>query len=429
MSLVFLRLDALSSVKLVSSDSSPENISSADDRGDEIARRFAYQWSYAAIIACGGLDSRSTIAEVFCEHHEDILVKLRTGKFIGIQVKTRQTDGDPFRASDEQVAGAVAKFAKLEHLFSSFFDQYRLATNHHFVSGRKNGTCLPYLIELATQTSNVDAMQAILDRYVGSVARRADVSHSDTLSALKKTVCDASLPKLENIKQELCDAIHESYMPAREATLGILRQAANRLEEEAGRAARLDPQNLLPRYLTVSPSSLEDAERRKIDGKRLTVERVRGVLDAVLTDEPILRPGVSEPATAIEGRTRLEKKLNAGGLSVVSINAAKDLDAAALSHYLKWQNKFGPDKARERYGHVKAIVLQDSATAYEAKRTTQGPFGRAMLDELRGLLRARRRQGGATLFDCLDEHLEGFAYELTNACKVWWSDPFPVDDD
>ena len=284
------------------------------------------------------------------------------------------------------------------------------------------------MIELAAQTANVDTMQPILDRYVSGVARRADVSQSDTLSALRKTVCDASLPKLENIKQELCDAIHESYVPAREATLGVLREAANRLEEEAGRAARLDPQNLLPRYVTASPSAFEEAERRKIDGKRLTVERVRGVLDAVLFEEPILRPSISEPATVIEGRTRLEKKLNAGGLSVVSINAAKDLDAAALSHYLKWQNKFGPDKAKERYGHVKTIVLQDCATAYEAKRMAQGTFGRAMLAELRDLLRARRRQGGATLFDCLDEHLEGFAYELTNACKVWWSDPFPVDD-
>lgn len=416
-------------MKLVSSDSSPESVSSSNDRGDDTARWFAYQWSYAAIIACGVLDTRSTIAEVFCEHHEDILVKLHTGKFNGIQVKTRQSDGDPFRAGEDQVLGAIAKFAKLEEVFSDCFDRYTLATNHHFVSGKKNRTCLPYLIELAAQTASADAMQPILDKYVRSVARRAEVSQSDALSALRKTVCDASLPKLENIKQELCDAIHESYVPARGATLGVLREAANRLEEEAGRAARLDPQNLLPRYVTASPNAFEEAERRKIDGKRLTVDRVRGVLDGVLYEEPILRPGISEPANIIEGRTRLEKKLNAGELSVVSINAAKDLDAAALSHYLKWQNKFGPDKAKERYGHVKAIVLQDCATAYEAKRMPQGTFGRAMLAELRDLLRARRRQGGATLFDCLDEHLEGFAYELTNACKVWWSDPFPVDDD
>lgn len=40
----------------------------------------------------------------------------------------------------------------------------------------------------------------------------------------------------------------------------------------------------------------------------------------------------------------------------------------------------------------------------------------------------RRRQEGQTpLFDCLNEHLEGCAYELTNECKVWWSEPFPVN--
>ena len=30
-----------------------------DDPGDEIGRRFAYQWSYAAIMACGALDENS----------------------------------------------------------------------------------------------------------------------------------------------------------------------------------------------------------------------------------------------------------------------------------------------------------------------------------------------------------------------------------
>lgn len=106
-------------MKLMNNDSSPESVSSSDDRGDDIARRFAYQWSYAAIISCGVLDTRSTIAEVFCEHHEDILVKLHTGKFNGIQVKTRQSDGDPFRAGIAEAFREVM----LDVGFPGFFEE------------------------------------------------------------------------------------------------------------------------------------------------------------------------------------------------------------------------------------------------------------------------------------------------------------------
>lgn len=68
---------------------SPEWVVDQDDPGDETARRFSYQWAYTAILACGLLDTDGQVLELYCEHHEDVLVKRRDGQFHAIQVKTR----------------------------------------------------------------------------------------------------------------------------------------------------------------------------------------------------------------------------------------------------------------------------------------------------------------------------------------------------
>jgi transcriptional antiterminator Rof (Rho-off) len=43
-------------------------------------------------MCCALLDSTEDVIEVFCEHHEDVVLKRRDGTFSGLQIKTRQTD-------------------------------------------------------------------------------------------------------------------------------------------------------------------------------------------------------------------------------------------------------------------------------------------------------------------------------------------------
>src|SRR5262245_13948913 len=76
------------------------------DPGDETGRRFQFQYTYAACMACACLDPIAKVTEVFCEHHEDVLIKRPSGRYIGIQVKTRD-GGEPFKASDEEMLAAL----------------------------------------------------------------------------------------------------------------------------------------------------------------------------------------------------------------------------------------------------------------------------------------------------------------------------------
>jgi len=70
--------------------------------GDDIGRRFHYQHTYAAILCCSLLDLGSGCLEIFCEHHEDILMRTARG-FQGLQVKTRNQDGEAWKAIDPAV--------------------------------------------------------------------------------------------------------------------------------------------------------------------------------------------------------------------------------------------------------------------------------------------------------------------------------------
>jgi hypothetical protein len=49
------------------------------DVGDETSNRFRYQWVLSAIFCCMLLDQSEDVEEVFCEHHEDILLKHTNG--------------------------------------------------------------------------------------------------------------------------------------------------------------------------------------------------------------------------------------------------------------------------------------------------------------------------------------------------------------
>ena len=100
----------------------PDQIIDGTDPGDDTYLRYRYQSTYAAIIAVSMMKSSSGVAEVFCEHHDDILVKRTSGKFYAIQVKTQQPGGLPFKSDDNPIQKALTKFLKHEIHFGDHFE-------------------------------------------------------------------------------------------------------------------------------------------------------------------------------------------------------------------------------------------------------------------------------------------------------------------
>lgn len=406
---------------------SPENTVARGDPGDETANRYRFQWTWAAVVCCMLLDGTEDVEEVFCEHHEDVLLKHKDGSFTGHQVKTRGDDQPPWKAKDEPVLAACVRFAKLESEYPGRFRRFCFLTNHPLYSAG-NGQDLPHILRLIKNSASVADLPSIAASWVRRLARDADVTEAVAFTALSKTVAKADLPKLRDAVMRLIDAIAQCWAPAADCSHDAVKRAAQALIDECGRASSLDHEHLLPAYVVAVIDEDVDVAAR-IDGKRMTLARVQSILERGRDSTAIL---AGDPALCIEpgeGSTELlHKKLDAGGFSVVSRNSAEDLRNKADYLGIVWTKKYGHDKGLQRYDHICSLVLGDAGRAFDATETEADGFGPVMREDLRHRFR-KRRLAGDQLFDATDDHLEGIAFSLTAQCKVVWSHARPWESE
>jgi hypothetical protein len=196
---------------------------------------------------------------------------------------------------------------------------------------------------------------------------------------------------------------------------------------EIQRAASLQHAQSIPLYLTLRADGEEARVRLIIEGKRLTRERLDAILRDALASPELLSPAdPTAPHPLAVGESRLQLKMNAGGLSAMTVDAARDCYSAAFKQQRDWAAKHGERRALERYHHLTTVVRAEAAQAYEDTAQDGKAFGREMLKVLRARLQRRRSDAATALFNCTDEHLLGYAYILTDECKVWWSRPFSL---
>lgn len=397
----------------------PDAVLASGDPGDETARRYRYQWTWAAIGCCMLLDATSDVVELFCEHHEDVLLRRVDGRFIGLQIKTRDETLEPWRTGDESVKNALARFCKLEAAFPSQFGSFCFLTNH-VLHAAGNGQDLCHVLQQIRSAADLTDLAQSTRRYLGVISRLAGCTESVAFIALSKTTADDGLPKLADIETRLVDTLSENWSRASELTYPALRRAARRLVQECTLASSLGHEDILPAYVPALPDSVDVSIERRIAGKRFNVQRLLATLEEGVNETEPLH---DDPASLVQPGTGdgdlLLKKLDAGGFSVISRNSAVDLRGKAEYLALTWTKKHG-HSGLQRYSHVRSLVLSDAAAAFEATRSQGDPFGVAMLAELRERMQ-QRKASGDLLYECSTSHLEGFAYSLTAECQVQWS--------
>ncbi|MBK7092373.1 MAG: DUF4297 domain-containing protein [bacterium] len=226
---------------------SPDQISATNDPGDETARRFRYQWSYAAIACCILLDRTLDVVEIFCEQHEDVLLKHADGTFSGLQIKTRRlirSYGNHRRRSNKGCC-----FASLEEKFPTRFRKFAFLTNHPLYSA-KNGSDVCYVLAKISQATDLHNVSAKEKKFIQKVAQIEECSEETVFATLKKTDFNHDLPKLQDIQVRLIQRLLWSGQ--------VLTSAANRrllvrlaLTEECGRASSLAHLESLPAYVSI----------------------------------------------------------------------------------------------------------------------------------------------------------------------------------
>lgn len=402
------------------SATSPDSVLPVGDPGDETARRYSYQWMYAAVICCMLLDKTEDGTEVFCEQHEDILIKHDDGTYSGLQIKTRSLAGPLWRASDESVTSSFARFVQLEAMFPGQFRTFRFLTNHP-LQASQNGQDLRHVLAIIKNAGSASGLPPPALKFLKRVSEESGKSQSIAFAALRKSGVSDELPKLRDIGAQLVSTLSAVWEGSKDCTYESVQRAARALATECQRASSLAHQDLLPAYVSAAADPTQTELVARIGNKRFDLDRVLNLLErgkdeaASLNGDPNCLP---EPGAGVTDL--LLRKLDAGGFSVVSRNSAADLRDKAEYLALVWTKKHGRQQGLQMYTHIRSLMLSDCAAAFEESKDKSAQFGLRMLANLRKRILARRT-GSTQLYDCSDEHLQGISFTLTSECKVQWS--------
>lgn len=99
------------------------------DRGDETQDRFRYQWAIGTVLLAEGIVGVCPMVALWCEHHDDFLLELASGKFRAVQVKTDSSENASWIITAEAFVKSIGRFCQLEKSYGDEIEQYEFCSN------------------------------------------------------------------------------------------------------------------------------------------------------------------------------------------------------------------------------------------------------------------------------------------------------------
>ncbi len=416
---------------------SPENELDTADTGDDTQRRFRCQAAYAATLSLDLLNPTSEFEELFCEHHEDILVRKKDKSFIGIQVKTRESGRDLFKANDPEIINSLKRFVEQHIQYPNQYSRFVLATNYAFWNERKNSQNLKHLLQSIQIASgnNPPQLSPVISGYVKHLIGEIDEglkpqATTDTvLGVLSKTRLEDNLPKFDDIETALTNCVPDCYQHNGVGFDDLLRASKTLIAKmfEAASLAHTSPRSS---YFSLLSNPAQATVDTVIEGKRITKEKIHSMLTELLSEETLLTTLTSVSISDLpRGMRTMELKMAKGKVSAENIHHSKDHKYSADILFNGWIYKYGVDRAIARYKQLSVIVANECQEAYDELRRKGEPFGQDMLIAVRARLRARYTNEQGSFFGCKYEHVLGVMGILTELCDVWWSEKFEIPEE
>ncbi len=398
----------------------------ANDRGDDVQRRFHYQHAYAAIQSLNLLEDEAEFTELYCEHFEDILMKRRDSKYAGLQVKTRNLDQTPFKTSDTAIKKTLKRFFKLERNYGTDFYRYAFITNGGFWHEKENHNNLPHLINKISDCENSSILDDSDFNKIMEIANGLDGVDAETVfSTLKKFEIETG-PGLDDVVTHLASLL-SGYSELSDKSYPDLLELAKRLISKTAEASSLTYSSSEHDYFILSKNPNLAANAEILEGKRITREKITTIIQDFTSEEAPLRTfDPLDISSFPKGTRKLEMKMSAGEISLSNINLVKDYKYSAEAMFQKMLYKNQPSKAKEVFDGLSLIVRTECQEAYDANHTNDESFGQNMLSDVRPRIRRRYEQDCQHRFNGTYEHLMGIAGILTEECVVWWSNSFEI---
>jgi hypothetical protein len=402
-----------------------EQVLSKTDPGDDMQRRLRYQASYGASLCLDLLVDDHDASEVFCEHHEDFLVKMKDNKYVGVQVKTRLPGEGPFKTGDEPVKSAISRFIKLDLQFPEQFLRFVLVANCDFYDGAKLETNLAYVLEIIRTKPN-KTFAGTMKTLIEELRKAHKCKKQAVLDVLMKVRLQGQVPKFEDMTASLI--MKAAKLRPNIIEFWALEACVKALIDRVLEASALSCNEPISSHFVFGSSPADSSLQSVIAHKRLAMNEVVSVISQVTA--VLLMPssnGNVMPTDVPTGSHIVERKMAAGRISAPSISAAKDQQTSAEYQLQQWIARYGAEVASQRRNQVDLLINTRCSEAFDKNRLDDAPFGTAMLSDVRTAIALLSEQKDQT-FSLKYEQLLGFVSLSTQACRVWWSDPFPLED-
>jgi len=403
--------------------SDPSLVLNTDDPGDDTQRRFRYQNTYAGILGILMTDDTRNIEEIYCEHHDDILVKDTAQKYSAIQVKTKDINSRPFDVDDEAIKKSCKRFVDMNLKFPDQFKGFSIVSNHGFDNTSK-ASCIQSMIEYYVK-GNVFNNKTNYGKFVKNISEECGCTIEEVIDTIKKIKLK-TYSSLEDIHFKLVNGIKTCPLLS-----GVTESKVNDIADivlaKFYKASSLhqDENDTTLLYIAGVVDD-DDLVREKITSKRINRVEFSAWLEQYKNEPVQLKLKDRNNINDIPiGSQILAIKMDAGDIDSDNIDMLRDLKFSFEQHTVSWLYKDNA-KANEQYNQVTTIAENLCREIYDEERIATNDQGLEMLIKVRKALKERQSQNPDLFFDCTYEHLLGAVGVLTESCKVWWSQKFDL---
>lgn len=401
----------------------PSTVLNPDDPGDDTQRRFRYQNTFAGILGVLMTDDAKNIAEIYCEHHDDILVKDTDQKYTAIQVKTKDINSRPFDIDDEAIDKSFKRFVAMDVKFPGHFKGFSIVSNHGF-DKTSPASCIQSMID-HYKNSGVYSNRTNFGKFVKQVSEHCNCSIDDVIETIKKTRLRSD-SSLDDIHFKLINSI-KTCPHLTGITESKINDIADIILSKFYKASSLHQEASDTSMLYMAGIATDDdLLKEKINSKRFERAEFVAWLEQYKMQPVQLklkdRNKIDEIPT---GNAVLSIKMDAGNIGSDNIDMLRDLKFSFEQHTLAWLYKDGA-QANEQYNQVTTITENLCREIYDENTIATTNNGMDMLVKVRKAIKDRQDKNPDLFFDCTYEHLLGAVGVLTESCKVWWSDKFDL---
>jgi hypothetical protein len=373
------------------------------------------------------LDDDTDWVEIYCEHHDDILVKYGDNKFRAVQVKTRDINYRPFTIEDEAIVKSCTKFVTLEKKYPNQFSGYSIVSNNGFDKTNPK-ICLHELkkwIEKA-DLAEVTKSKTKIAIFLKELAKNCECRLDDVILVFKKLKL-SSFCALGDIHMKLVNQIKSSKL-LEGISESKVEELADLILAKFNKASSLGNEKAIDiNYYILGTKDKKDLDAGIIASKKTSKDELIIWLNKHKEQPVTIKLRDRKKLSDIpDGHRKMTVKMDEGNIDSQNIDIMKDLKYSFEQHALSWLHK-DIAIAEEKYSQLSILTENLCKEIYDELKVATSKNGQEMLIEVRKAIKERLKSNKEVFLDCDYEHLLGLVGVLTESCKIWWSHKFEIE--